>query len=317
MNIDQSLQHLKELIDLFYTNKDWTILVEEVLPVVINHRTPENLSFTFKEDEDLFIQELKDYYLDILTSTDIHNLIEDRFITEFLQYYVPKEYINHPMYEQSISKFIENQEVELEAKEHEETLLGKDRSITKILDLEYPYDTCPMIDADKEIIEEKINELNQRLEDLEDEEDEETHDSIQEDLEIEHDNLKKAEELREACSDMRSLIQKFTQLFKDDTKIYQIDDAKVIQFPNFTTNYYEERTTLLNSNHLRTFNDGLMDDSIENLDKLVELMNSLIEKYNSQEIQNEILKDFNLKEIEDFKRELKEEFLKMNKFKIF
>jgi len=214
---------------------------------------------------------------------------------------VPKEYLEHPMLVQSINKMLDLNE-ENDEKEVLSKLLSPSFSITQMIDLIYPSDTCPLIDDGKGTINVEIENMENKMKDLQSfgTEKEDEIDSLLEERDILVDNMENIEELREACSKMRELAQEITSDIKDSFKLSNDGELYIVQFKDINPiSYYENKKLKIMPNMI-FFNRDYFEDAIDNYEELCRLVDDILESYENETIKTKVLEYSKVIDYDDY-----------------
>lgn len=293
MNINELIVKYKELIDdIFNRNKPSFSLydLKNILGFIYHNKKNKELELFSEEDILFFKKEINDHYFNWITSTDLINYLLPNEFKYYCNSYVPQEYLEHPMLIQSINKMLDLNEEDDERKKLSK-LLSPSYSITQMIDLVYPSDTCPLIDDGKASIGVEIENLENQIRELQTfkSENEDEIEKLLEERDILVDNMENIEELREACSKMRELAQEITGDIKDSFKLSHDGELDIVQFKEINPiSYYENKKIKIMPNMI-FFNRDYFEDAIDNYEELSKLVDNILESYENETIKNKVL----------------------------
>ena len=273
---------------------------EEILNFISHKTISENINnICSLKEYSILSNYLKDNFSNFLKKENISSFFDNlEDLKKFAINHADPKYIDSLMFRNTIYSIIEKNQINDQNEKNR--ILGTE-SIVQLLGLEYPDNTCPMIDSVKDDLEEKKNDLNQEIENLHQEiselegrivevessledpncyfndEIEECQRQIEsnsnkidenEDLVIRIDaDLNDAEDLRTSCEDVRGAISNATNDYKSEIELIKINNQYLANFP--------EDDYQLMENIQRHFNEPTFDndfsDAINNLNLIYQL----------------------------------------------
>lgn len=254
------------------------------------------LKSAFKEGN----KEILNYYENLISSislSDYFNRFDD-FIN-YVKEWTSSSYKESLYFEQEIKRKLDSEMIKStkgNESEYYNIFLGGD-SLTELVDIEYPTDTCPMIDLAKERVEERMKDLESEIQEKEkDKEEWQDLDEenkvliIQSDIEdLESDmsslenDLDLAENLRKICENIRAFMVEVSSDMKASITVYSVFleyDYIILDVPIYSSYEIDHLSTKLAkmNDNLNFFDDSYFSDSVENKDLLYERCEALISK---------------------------------------